>query len=119
MDGIASSLVIDKQGGLSEITLRLPEFYEKLDSPNKILVKLTHGLGQILSGQLIAKVEILMHSNFHLVINLFFKLPFSTFPLFGGSMKLSFFSDPVNEQKIELRICRLLKLFFKTQQLGN
>jgi hypothetical protein len=58
IDALASTLVIDKQGALSEVMLRLPGFYERLDSPNKVLVKLlTYGVGQILSGQIIAKVQ--------------------------------------------------------------
>jgi hypothetical protein len=57
IDALASTVLIDQQGVLSESRLRLPGFYEKLDSPNKILVSLTNGIGQTLPGQLTVKVR--------------------------------------------------------------
>ncbi len=57
IDARASKPVIYNQGNLSETIIRLPEFYELLESPNKILVSLIHVEEQLLPGPFIAKVK--------------------------------------------------------------
>jgi hypothetical protein len=56
--------VIDKQGVLTEVMLRLSGFYEVLESPNKILVSLLQDVGQSLYDQLVIKVTFRGVHNF-------------------------------------------------------